>query len=327
MPLQLCYYDAVQKMSRSNQHFYITGVAGFIGSAILKRLLELGQTAEGFDFATGYLKNLEFLKTQKGFAKRYKHHFVDLSLINCGENIFKNKDAVVIHLAALGSAPRSIKYPELSCKNNLLSFLNVLEMCRKNKQLLIYASSSSAVNCLSPYGATKSACDRLAYSYFKSYNFVSIPLRFFNIFGPGQLMTGDYAPAIGKWIHQAKTGATPTIYGKCFRDFTYIENAVQAIILASMARLNTFNIFDISHGVSVDTKNILKYILGATGSKVKPERAPYRLGDVAESEGDITPAERALGYRPSVSVYEGIDKYIDWYEQNDIENKIELYKS
>lgn len=320
------YLDISEGIRKSGRKWVITGAAGFIGSHVVRRLLELNQEVIGIDKASGYLKNLEFLKTEKGFAKRFKYVGADICYKSVVEKHFVD-NSIVVHLAAEVGTPKSLKKPAEVYQNNVLGFLNVLETCRQKDLKLIYASSFSGQFCLSPYAASKSSCDRLAISYDKSFGFISVPLRFFNIFGPGQLLTGDYAPAIGKWIHQIEIGEQPTVYGKCWRDFTYIENAVQAIILAAVADIKVFTVFDIAHGVSVQTDRVVEHIIRTMNSKIKFKREKHRKCDPAISEGNIKAAGNAFGYRPTVSVYEGVDKYIEWYRQNGVKDKVDLYKS
>ena len=250
-------FDNLESTLKNKEYLWlITGVAGFIGSNILEKLLILNQKVIGIDnFSTGSLKNLNSVKKIVGKKNWRKFKFVkgDLSnLKNCNK-IIKNVD-IVLHQAARGSIPKSTKDPVATNKHNITAFLNILSVSKeKNVKSFVYASSSSVYGdskilpkietkvgrVLSNYALTKKVNEEYANLFFQLYNFKTIGLRYFNVFGQRQNPNGDYAAVIPKWIKNVKNNQEILIFGdgKTSRDFCPISNVVQANILSGVTKL------------------------------------------------------------------------------------------
>ncbi len=316
----------------------ITGVAGFIGSNILESLLKLNQTVVGLDnFATGHQNNLDEVKSLVSEEQWSRFNFIDGDI----RNIDDCKNAVngvdyVLHQAALGSVPRSIKDPLTSNSTNVSGFLNILDASKEeNVKSFTYAASSSTYGDhpalpkleenigrpLSPYAVTKYVNELYAGVYARSYNFKTIGLRYFNVFGKRQDPNGAYAAVIPKWTSAMIRGQDVFINGdgETSRDFCFIDNAVQINILAAKAADEAKdNVYNVAVG---DRTSLNKLFLNIKNSLIKNgltvEKAAiyrdFREGDVRHSQADITKAKDMLGYDPAYSIERGIEVAMSWY--------------
>lgn len=314
----------------------VTGGAGFIGSHVCDGLLAAGHSIRCLDnLATGKLRNIEHLQGVEGFS------FIQGDICNL-QQLTAAMDGVgaVVHLAALGSVPRSIAFPLESEAANLGGFLNLLEAARKlGLKRIVYASSSSVYgdspllpkkegregNALSPYAVTKAMNEAYAKLYGRLFGLEAIGLRFFNIFGERQDPEGAYAAAIPKFIRALLKHEPPVVNGDGLqtRDFTYVGNAVQAVQRALEAPSDRAGeVFNIAYGDSCNLLELLGKLqerlarIDPAISKVGVKHAPPRPGDVRASHADISKANEQLGYAPRSSVNEGLDRAVPWYAEH-----------
>jgi len=317
------------------EKWLITGVAGFIGSNLLLHLLKNGISVIGVDnFITGKQSNLDYVKKQVGKNwKNFEFKQVDLSQSIDLTAILKNV-SIVVHLAALGSVPRSIDNPIISNNANITGFLNILDAARRLLLKKFIFASSSAVygdseslpkvetkigSPISPYAVTKLTNEIYADVYSKAYNFPSIGLRFFNVFGPLQDPDGDYAAVIPRWIDAVINNKAMKIFGdgKTTRDFCYIDNVIEAILLASQSNLVKFESINIAYGDSNSLIDVADFIrdtfinLGYPYDKeIKFE--PFRQGDIRHSLASTDKGKKLIGYNPKISCFEGLKKYVEY---------------
>lgn len=306
--------------------YLITGIAGFIGSSLARAILAQGDTVRGVDnFATGKRGNLEEIKTRIDFRE------ADILDLRAMKEACQGVD-FVLHQAAIPSVPKSVLDPLGSNAANVDGTVNVLVAARDAKvKRMIYAASSSAYgdtptlpkheemvpNPISPYAVAKLASEYYMTSFFRCYGLETVSLRYFNIFGPRQDPTSPYSGVLAKFITQMLQGDQPTIFGdgEQSRDFTYIDNAVSANLLACRAPAAQVSgrVFNVATGRRADLKEtfaILKKIIGFRGDvKFGPERA----GDIKHSLADISKTEKHLGYKPLVHFEDGLKKTVDWY--------------
>ena len=319
----------------------ITGVAGFIGSNLLEFLLKLDQKVVGLDnFSTGHQSNLNEVKILVSEKQWSRFKFVEGNIKDydlCKEITF-NSD-YVLHQAALGSVPRSIKDPLETNSVNISGFLNILKASMEaNVKNFVYAASSSTYgdseqlpkkediigNPLSPYAITKYVNELYSQIFAKSYGFKSIGLRYFNVFGRRQDPNGAYAAVIPKWVASMISGESVTINGDgtTSRDFCYVENVVQMNILAALADESLKNnIYNVAVGDRTSLNELFNYLkksLKANGFSYnkKPIYASFRSGDVMHSQADISKARELLKYNPQYKVEEGLSHAIGWYISN-----------
>jgi UDP-N-acetylglucosamine 4-epimerase len=323
----------------------VTGVAGFIGSNLLEALLKLDQTVVGLDnFATGFQHNLDEVQTLVSPQQWTRFNFI------CGDirNIEDCKRACegvdyVLHQAALGSVPRSLTDPITTNGTNIAGFLNMLVAAKdanggRGVSSFTYAASSSTYGDhpalpkleenigkpLSPYAITKYVNELYADVFAKCYSFNTIGLRYFNVFGKRQNPNGAYAAVIPKWVSSLLKGETVYINGdgETSRDFTYIENAIQANLLAATSKLEARNhVYNMAVGdrttltqlFCLIRDNLLSYGVEAT---VQPVHRDFRAGDVRHSLADTSKAHRLLGYMPTHRIAEGIKTATVWYVAN-----------
>ncbi|MFT5258914.1 MAG: UDP-N-acetylglucosamine 4-epimerase [Saprospiraceae bacterium] len=340
-------YDHVKKDLKSKpKTWLVTGVAGFIGSSLLETLLKLNQKVVGLDnFATGHQHNLDEVQTLVEPSQWSRFSFIEgdiRNLENC-RAACKNVD-YVLHQAALGSVPRSIEDPITTNQANIDGFLNMLMAARDEKvKRFVYAASSSTYgdhpdlpkvedkigNPLSPYAVTKLVNELYADVFAKNYGFATIGLRYFNIFGKRQDPNGAYAAAIPKWISAILKGETVYINGdgETSRDFCYIENAVQANLLAATVEdeAATNQIFNIAVGDRTTLNELYGLILdGLSLGNELPEAIlkyrDFRAGDVRHSLADVSKAQTMLGYQPSHRVDKGLKEALNWYVMQDGKN-------
>ena len=306
--------------------YLITGIAGFIGSALARAILAQGGDVRGIDnLSTGTRGNLEEI------GNRIEFREADLLDITAVRQACSGAD-YVLHEAAIPSVPRSVKDPLESNRANVDATVNLLVAARDAKvKRVVYAASSSAYgdtptlpkredmppSPISPYAVAKLASEFYMTSFWRCYGLPTVSLRYFNIFGPRQDPSSPYSGVLAKFITQMLKGEPPTILGDGMqsRDFTYVDNVVKANLLACQAPAENVagRVFNVATGSRIDlneTFRVLKTLIGYNGEvKYEAERA----GDVKHSLADLTLAERCLGYKPSVNFEEGLRCTIEWY--------------
>ena len=300
----------------------VTGGGGFIGSNLVRGLLERGDRVRVLDnFATGDRANLEGLDVEivEGELRSYERV----------HNAVRGAD-VVYHLGALGSVPRSVQDPLTSSAVNIEGTLNVLLAARdENVRRVVYSSSSSVYGSagdlprtedmptdpISPYGVAKLAAERYCVSFSRVYaSFETVVLRYFNVFGPRQSPDSQYAAVVPLFITAIREGRPITIFGdgNQSRDFTFVENVVDATIRAADAEGANGRIFNVAAG-SPESVNTLSDTLGELlGMPVEKEYRPSRPGDIRDSWADVTAARDVLGYETKVSFAEGLERSVAW---------------
>ncbi len=310
--------------------FLITGGAGFIGSNLCEALLKKRQIVLCLDdFSTGFMKNIEDFKDSPNFTLLKG----DIKDFDTCINASKGVD-FILHQAAWGSVPRSIEIPLFYEQNNVMGTLNMMEAARQNKvKKFVYASSSSVYgdepnlpkkegregNLLSPYGLTKRINEEHGKLYHKLYKLDTYGLRYFNVFGKKQNPNGSYAAVIPKWIKQLMNDETPVIHGdgKQSRDFTYIENVVEANLRACLASADAAGtVYNIAYGGRELLLDVYWSIANVLGKSIQPAFGLTRMGDIMHSNADISKAKTVLGYNPSYSFKSGLLEAISWYKRN-----------
>lgn len=336
----LYFKDLLSKIEKRPKTWLITGVAGFIGSNLLEFLLSKNQKVIGIDnFISGHKKNLINVKLSIDSEKWKNFKFIKLDisdLSNCHKALNKKKIDYVLHQAALGSVPRSIKNPVNTHNQNVNGFINMLIISKKLKvKNFVYASSSSVYgdhkslpkveekigNLLSPYAATKYINELYADIFWRIYKFKSIGLRYFNVFGKRQDPNGSYAAVIPKWINLIINNKKIKIYGtgKTSRDFCYIDNVIKANILSALNnRILEHKVFNIAAGQKTSLNKlflIIKKIICKNYKKysLDPLKKNFRKGDIMHSHANIDKAKKFLAYKPDYFINEGIRRTIDWY--------------
>jgi UDP-N-acetylglucosamine 4-epimerase len=316
----------------------VTGAAGFIGSNLVEALLQTGQHVVGLDnFATGYAHNLSDVRTQVGEEAAARFRFIegDIQDMSDCQAACEGVDHV-LHQAAIGSVPRSIKEPLVSHEANVNGFVNMLIAARDaGVRRFVYASSSAVYGDhpklpkveaeigtpLSPYAVTKRANELYAKTFQDCYGLEVIGLRYFNVFGRRQDPEGAYAAVIPKWIGQLLSGRTPVINGdgETSRDFCYIANTVQANLRAAVAPASATNaVYNVANGDRTTLNELYTAITTAiereSGTTLpEPVYGPFRDGDIRHSLADITAAQENLAYAPTHDVSAGLNEAIAWY--------------
>ena len=313
-----------------NSLFLVTGGAGFIGSNLCEAILNLGYQVRCLDdLSTGKRENVEMFLDHPNYSF-IKGDIKDL------DTCMKATEGVdyVLHQAAWGSVPRSIEMPLFYAQNNIMGTMNMLEASRKNGvKRFVYASSSSVYgdepvlpkhegkegNLLSPYAVSKRVNEECAKQYTRHYGLETVGMRYFNVFGRRQDPNGAYAAVIPKFLKQLLHGETPTINGdgKQSRDFTYIENVIEANLKACVApKEATGEAYNIAYGGREYLIDIYYGLTKALGVNIEPNFGPDRAGDIKHSNADISKARRLLGYDPDWSFDRGIQAAIAWYKEN-----------
>ena len=310
--------------------FLVTGGAGFIGSNLCEAILKLGYKVRCLDdLSTGKQSNIDI------FIDKSNYEFIKGDIKNL-DICLKACEGVdyVLHQAAWGSVPRSIEMPLFYCANNITGTLNMMEAARQSGvKKFVYASSSSVYgdepnlpkkegkegNLLSPYAVSKCADEEWAKQYTIHYGLKTYGLRYFNVFGRRQDPDGVYAAVIPKFIRQLLRGERPTINGdgRQSRDFTYIENVIEANLKACMAeREAAGQVYNIAYGGREYLLDIYYSLTNALGVDIEPNFGPDRAGDIKHSNADISKAKELLGYNPEWSFERGIKAAIKWYKEN-----------
>jgi len=341
-------YEELQNYLLNNQSTWlITGVAGFIGSNLLEKLLILNQKVVGLDnFDTGFQHNLDqaIEDAEQFTGKSLSSNFIfingDIREINDCKKACSSVD-YVLHQAALGSVPRSIEDPINTNRANIDGFLNMIVVCKDaDIKRFVYAASSSTYgdhpdlpkvedkigNPLSPYAVTKLVNELYARVFSKTYGFKAIGLRYFNIFGKRQNPNGSYAAVIPKWASAIINKEDVFINGdgETSRDFCYIDNAVQMNLLAATSEdeISTDQIYNVALNDRTSLNKLYQMIEEGIArrteglEKQRPTYRDFRPGDVVHSQADISKAKELLGYEPRYKISDGMNEVIDWYVKN-----------
>jgi UDP-N-acetylglucosamine 4-epimerase len=332
------YQDVSDQLLLQPRRWLVTGVAGFIGSALMERLLELGQIVVGVDnFLNGHRRNIEDVLALYP-DRRGNFEFIegDLRDMQVAQRVCQGVD-IVLHQAALGSVPRSIVDPVASHQHNVDAFLNVLVAARDAKvQRVVYASSAAVYGDhvglpkvedhigkpVSPYATTKRVDEMYAQIFRDVYNQQLIGFRYFNVFGRRQNPDNAYAPVIPRWIAAMLAGRPCVIFGDGTnsRDFCYVDNIVQANILAGTSAPETTGTYyncgcnertDLSRLFQLVRDNLAKAYPAV--ASIQPVHEPPRVGDIAHSQASIDKITAALGYVPTHRVDEGMAETVKWY--------------
>lgn len=306
--------------------YLVTGIAGFIGSSLAHALLSRGEQVRGIDnFATGNRENLKEILDRIDFRE------ADLLDLDAMRKACAGMD-FVLHQAAIPSVPKSVLDPLGSNRANVDGTVNVLVAARDAKvKRIVYAASSSAYgdtptlpkiesmrpDPISPYAVAKLASEQYMISFYRCYQLETVCLRYFNVFGPRQDPSSPYSGVLAKFITLMLRGEQPAIHGdgEQSRDFTYIDNAVEANLLACKAPSAKVagQVFNTATGRRVTLNETFKLLQDLTSYKGQPKYGPERGGDIKHSLADISKAEAALGYKPLVDFEEGLRRTVEWY--------------
>jgi nucleoside-diphosphate-sugar epimerase len=312
--------------------YLITGVAGFIGSTLARAVLAQGGEVVGFDnFSTGKRENLD------GLLDRIRLHDADLLDLDALHKACQNVD-YVFHEAAIPSVPRSVNDPLGNNQANVDGTLNLLVAARDAKvKRVVYAASSSAYgdtptlpkredmlpSPISPYATAKLAGEYYMTSFYRCYGLETVCLRYFNVFGPQQDPSSPYSGVLAKFITQMLEGEPPTILGdgKQSRDFTYVDNVVEANLLACTAPKSEAagRVFNVATGSRTDLYQTFQILKKLTGYSGDVKYGPERSGDVKHSLADISMAEKHLGYKPRVDFEQGLARTVAWYRSRKLQ--------
>jgi nucleoside-diphosphate-sugar epimerase len=306
--------------------YLITGIGGFIGSSLARALLSRGAPVRGVDnFATGKRENIAEILDRIDFR--------DADILDLGamKRACEGVD-YVLHQAAIPSVPKSVLDPWASNQANVDGTVSVLVAARDAKvKRVVYAASSSAYgdtptlpkhegmtpNPISPYAVAKLASEHYMISFYRCYGLETVALRYFNIFGPRQDPSSPYSGVLAKFITLMLRGEQPTIFGdgEQSRDFTHIDNAVEANLLACEAPASEAagQVFNVATGRRITLNETVKMLRGLTSYSGETKYAPERGGDIKHSLADVSKAEAHLHYRPKVNFEEGLRRTVDWY--------------
>ena len=306
----------------------VTGGAGFIGSHLVRRLLADGRRVRVFDnISTGHASNVEGLGP-------------DLEVV---EGDLRDSDKLrpacegvdfVYHLAALSSVPRSLEDPGATTRVNVLGTSILLEEARRAGVRCFVASSSSAVygdvdatvkvetltpEPISPYGASKLAAEDYYAVYSRALGLPTVALRYFNVFGPRQDPDSPYAAVLPRFLKAFQDGVPPTIYGdgEQSRDFTYVDNVVQANVLAARSPAAWGKVVNVACGGSISVNALAGAVRDRMGAEIRPEHVAERQGDIRHSLADISRARELMGYEPEIDFETGIDRTVEWFLKQD----------
>ncbi|HTR65787.1 MAG TPA: SDR family oxidoreductase [Terriglobales bacterium] len=310
--------------------YLITGVAGFIGSALARAVLAQGDQVRGIDnLSSGKMENLEEIRSRMDFQQA---DVVDLDAMH---RACRGVD-YVFHEAAIPSVPKSVNDPLGNNAANVDGTLNVLVAARDAKvKRLVFAASSAAYgdtptlpkredmlpSPISPYAVAKLACEYYLTSFYRCYGLETVSLRYFNIFGPRQDPTSQYSGVLAKFTTQMLKGEQPMCFGdgKQSRDFTYVDNVVHANLLACKADAKEVagRVFNVAIGERIDLNETFRVLKKLTGFKGELKYGPERAGDVKHSLADLAASKKHLGYQPQVNFEEGLRRTIEWYKTQD----------
>jgi len=311
--------------------YLVTGGAGFIGSNTVDELVRRGHSVVVLDdLSGGKEENLAEIRSKITFVKG---SITDLEAVHKAIH----QAEYVIHLAARTSVPRSVKDPLETNKINVEGTLNVLVAARDNKVKRVVFSASSSVygetptlpkseamqpQPISPYGVSKYAGELYAQTFGRCYGLETVSLRYFNIFGPRQDPDSPYSGVLSRFAAAFLEGQPPVVYGdgEQTRDFTYVDNAVQANLLACEAPGAPGAVFNVGTGARVSLNQTLEQFGRMSGKKLEAKYEPAREGDIRDSQADITKAREVLGYEPVVMFEEGLERTFEWYRVHHAKN-------
>jgi UDP-glucose 4-epimerase len=315
-----------RKVIRMDELSLVTGGAGFIGSHLVETLTARGRRVRVFDnFSTGLRSNLEDIRPAPEVVTG------DLGDPDAVARVVRGS-GVVYHLGALASVARSVEAPATSHEACATGTLHVLDAARRaGARRVVYAASSSAygglsdpngqtedapVQPLSPYAAAKLAGELYCQAFAHTYGLETVRVRFFNIFGPRQRADSPYSGVIALFTAAMSAGKAPTVHGDGLqsRDFTYVANAVQALIKASEAPGVSGRVYNVGTGASITVLDLVAALNRLLGTNLKPVHGEPRAGDVRYSQADITRARRELGYDPDVTFEDGLERTLRWYQ-------------
>lgn len=328
----MMYFEAYHENDLNKYNFLVTGGAGFIGSNLVEYLLKFGAKKVRVldNLSNGYKENISEFESKTNFE------FIEGDIRNL-EDCEKAVEGIdiVLHQAALGSVPRSIDDPITSNEVNVSGFLNMLVACKNSKSVnrFVYAASSSTYGDsptlpkvehtigkpLSPYAVTKYVNELYADVFAKTYGMQIIGLRYFNVFGPKQSPNGAYAAVIPLFMEALQKQNPPTINddGEQTRDFTFVENAVQANIKAAFADEKGVNqVYNVACGERISLNRLWKDLQQASSSSIKAKYGPPRRGDIKDSLADIDKAKKLIGYEPKFNVTEGLRVTWDYFNRD-----------
>ncbi len=309
--------------------YLVTGGAGFIGSNTVDELVRRGHSVVVLDdLSSGKEENLAEVRSKITFMKG---SITDLEVVQKA----MHQAEYVLHLAARTSVPRSVKDPIETNRINVDGTLNVLVAARDNKvKRVVYAASSSAYGetptlpktetmqpvPISPYGVAKYVGELYGQTFGRCYGLENVSLRYFNIFGPRQDPGSPYSGVLSRFAAAVLDDTQPLIYGdgEQTRDFTFVENAVQANLLAFEAPSASGNVYNVGTGFAISLNKIVELLRSISGKKIEPKYDPPREGDIRDSLADIRRAKEDLGYEPAVMFEEGLQRTFEWYRTNHV---------
>ncbi len=306
--------------------YLVTGAAGFIGSALVRALIQQGATVRGIDnFATGKRENITDLASKMDFRE------IDILDLKAVQDACRGVD-YILHEAAIPSVPKSVADPLGSNRANIDGTVNVLVAARDAKvKRVVYAASSSAYgdtptlpkheamtpDPISPYAVAKLASEHYMKSFYRVYGLETVALRYFNIFGPRQDANSQYSAVLAKFITNMLAGQPPTVFGdgEQSRDFTYIDNCVQANLRACTAPAEKVagRVFNVATGARFTLNQTIEVLRKLTGYQGTINYVAERTGDIKHSLADVSRAREGFGYDPAVSFEEGLRRTVDWY--------------
>ncbi len=313
--------------------YLVTGGAGFIGSNTVDELVRRGHSVVVLDdLSAGKEENLAEIRNKITFVKG---SIIDLETL---QKVMHQAD-YVIHLAARTSVPRSVKDPIETNRTNVDGTLNVLVAARDNKvKRVVYAASSSAYGetpvlpktesmqpkPISPYGVSKYVGELYAQTFGRCYGLENVCVRYFNIFGPRQDPDSPYSGVLSRFATAFLDGTQPTVFGDGgqTRDFTYVDNAVQANLLACEAPGAVGEVFNVGTGHAISLNQVLELFSRISGKNIQAQYEPPREGDIRDSLADISRAKEVLGYEPSVFFEEGLQRTYEWYRTNHTKSEV-----
>jgi len=308
--------------------YLITGIGGFIGSSIARALLARGEQVRGVDnFSTGKRDNIAEIRDRIDLSE------ADIADLDAIRQACSGVD-FVLHQAAIPSVPKSVQDPLGSNRANIDGTVNVLVAARDAKvKRVVYAASSSAYgdtptlpkheamppDPISPYAVAKLASEHYMVSFYRCYQLETVSLRYFNVFGPRQDPSSPYSGVLARFITLMLRGEQPTIFGdgETSRDFTYIDNVVDANLLAchAPAQLAAGQVFNVATGERITLNQAFQALQAITAYSGRPNYEPERAGDIKHSLADISKAVAALGYKPTVNFQQGLRRTVDWYRK------------